>query len=60
MLGSGDADTLIGGLGNDTYVINHAGDVISERRGEGNDTALIRIATFFLPDHVGKRQGRRR
>jgi Ca2+-binding RTX toxin-like protein len=52
LLGSDDADLLIGGLGNDTYVINHAGDVISERPGEGNDTALIRIATFFLPDEV--------
>jgi Ca2+-binding RTX toxin-like protein len=52
MPGSDDADLLIGGLGNDTYVINHAGDMISERRGEGNDTALIRIASFFLPDNV--------
>jgi Ca2+-binding RTX toxin-like protein len=31
-------DTLIGGLGNDTYVVNNAGDVVTEVAGAGTDT----------------------
>ena len=37
--GSGAADTLIGGAGNDTYVIHNAGDVITEITTGGTDTA---------------------
>jgi Ca2+-binding RTX toxin-like protein len=43
---------LIGGLGNDTYEINAYGDTITENRGEGLDTAIVKITSFVLPDHV--------
>ena len=33
----GYSDTLVGGLGNDTYVVNNTGDVITEDEGAGTD-----------------------
>ena len=38
-------DTLIGGLGNDTYVVNNAGDVVTEALNEGTD--LIQSTISF-------------
>jgi Ca2+-binding RTX toxin-like protein len=38
-------DTLAGGMGNDTYVVNNLGDVIVENPGEGTDTVNVNIAT---------------
>ena len=35
--GGAGADTLIGGTGNDTYVVDNVGDVITENLGEGTD-----------------------
>lgn len=35
--GAGGADRMLGGDGNDTYVVYNASDVIVERAGEGND-----------------------
>ena len=32
---------VAGGIGDDTYMINSANDVIVEQPGEGTDTALI-------------------
>jgi serralysin len=32
------ADILAGGTGNDNYVIDDAGDVVTELANEGNDT----------------------
>ena len=52
MIGSADADMMYGGLGNDTYIIDNFGDVISERPAEGYDTAIVKIATFMLPANV--------
>jgi Ca2+-binding RTX toxin-like protein len=49
--GLGGADTMEGGLGNDTYVVNHAGDVVSESAGEGTDTVNSSV-TFALGNHV--------
>ena len=35
--GGGGADTLAGGGGDDRYIVDHAGDLVSEQAGEGTD-----------------------
>ena len=48
-------DTLIGGAGNDTYVISDTASVIIENPGEGFDlvkVALRAAGTYVLADHV--------
>ncbi|MBP1857871.1 beta strand repeat-containing protein [Rhizobium herbae] len=47
--GAGAADTLIGGDGNDSYLIYNAGDTIVELTGEGNDRVSARV-DFVLAD----------
>lgn len=41
--GSTGADTMIGGLGDDTYYVDNASDMIVEAVGEGNDTVLATV-----------------
>ncbi|MGO4525233.1 calcium-binding protein [Microvirga sp. 2MCAF35] len=44
-------DRLEGGGGNDTYVVDHPGDQVMERAGEGIDTALTSVS-YVLGAHV--------
>jgi Ca2+-binding RTX toxin-like protein len=46
------ADTLIGGLGNDTYTIDNLGDEVIEYAGEGIDTVLSKININKLADNI--------
>lgn len=45
--GTTDADELIGGLGNDTYHLNHLGDMVLEDLNEGTD-AVLAIVSYTL------------
>ncbi|WP_253907243.1 hypothetical protein [Herbaspirillum rubrisubalbicans] len=45
------ADTMIGGLGNDTYYVDNAGDQVIELAGEGIDTVQSSIS-YTLGDNV--------
>lgn len=47
------ADILAGGTGNDNYVIDDAGDVVTELANEGNDT----LQTYLISTRpVGQRR----
>ncbi len=46
-----DADDLAGGSGNDTYVVDNVGDLVTEVAGEGTDLVQSSI-TYTLTDNV--------
>jgi VCBS repeat-containing protein len=50
--GDGLPNQLIGGTGNDTYIITTAGDSIVELVGEGIDTVRTNLDSYVLKDHV--------
>lgn len=45
------ADSMVGGRGNDTYYVDHAGDQVVEQAGEGTDTVQASIG-YTLGDNV--------
>jgi Ca2+-binding RTX toxin-like protein len=45
------ADTMAGGLGNDTYVVDNLGDVVTENASEGTDTVQSSV-TYTLGANV--------
>ena len=50
--GSGEANELYGGLGDDTYVIEVSGDTIVENAGEGFDTVETALSSYTLRPHL--------
>jgi Ca2+-binding RTX toxin-like protein len=48
--GGTDYDQMDGGAGNDVYVVDHGGDLIVERIGEGNDTVLSSVSWTLAPE----------
>lgn len=51
LIGWSGADTMVGGSGDDTYFVENAGDVVTEKPGEGNDTVSSRL-TYTLSANV--------
>ncbi len=49
--GAGD-DIMAGGLGNDLYVVDTAGDTVTEYEDEGIDTVRTGLASYTLGDHL--------
>jgi Ca2+-binding RTX toxin-like protein len=49
--GRGGADNMAGGLGNDTYRVDNAGDLVVERSGAGSDTVLSSVG-LTLGDYI--------
>jgi Ca2+-binding RTX toxin-like protein len=49
--GSGAANTLIGGVGDDTYIVHRTGEVIEENADEGTDTVVSEVS-YALGDNL--------
>jgi Ca2+-binding RTX toxin-like protein len=49
--GGAGLDLLMGGLGNDTYIVDSLGDVVSEEANEGTDTVQAKVS-YKLGDNV--------
>ncbi|TAV47130.1 rhizobiocin [Rhizobium leguminosarum] len=50
--GAAGADTLIGGAGHDTYIVDNAGDIVTEAANEGIDTVRTNLASYTLAGNV--------
>jgi Ca2+-binding RTX toxin-like protein len=50
--GGAGADTLEGGAGNDIYVVDNAGDTVTEAAGEGTDEIRTTLAAYALGANV--------
>lgn len=45
--GKENADTMIGGLGDDTYYVDNLKDIVTEATNSGNDTVIITMNTGY-------------
>ncbi|WBS02435.1 M10 family metallopeptidase C-terminal domain-containing protein [Pseudoduganella sp. SL102] len=52
LAGGAGLDTLAGGAGDDRYVIDVAGDIVTETDGGGRDTVQTVLASWTLAQHV--------
>lgn len=52
--GGAGADTMIGGLGKDIFVVDNAGDVVTELLNEGSDTVRTTLLNYTLGSNVEK------
>ncbi len=52
LIGGKGADRMKGGAGNDTYIVDHTGDVVDERGGGGKDTVKASISFSLASAHV--------
>jgi Ca2+-binding RTX toxin-like protein len=50
--GQGNADLMEGGVGNDTYFVNHTEDVVAENAGAGMDTVYSSTLSYTLGQNV--------
>ncbi|MCU0986257.1 MAG: hypothetical protein MUC89_15185 [Acetobacteraceae bacterium] len=50
--GGAGADQMAGGVGNDTYYVDSASDVVTERAGEGTDTIHTSLANYTVAANV--------
>ncbi|MGO7675293.1 beta strand repeat-containing protein, partial [Rhizobium ruizarguesonis] len=50
--GGASADTLIGGAGHDTYIVDNAGDIVTEAANAGIDTVRTTLAAHTLAANV--------
>jgi Ca2+-binding RTX toxin-like protein len=50
--GRAGADSMAGGAGNDTYVVDNAGDVIIESANSGTDTVVTAFTSYTLGGNV--------
>jgi Ca2+-binding RTX toxin-like protein len=41
------ADTMNGGLGDDTFIVDNAGDYITELAGQGTDTVISSVTRYL-------------
>jgi Ca2+-binding RTX toxin-like protein len=52
LIGWGGNDTMAGGAGNDIYVVQQAGDVVTEELGAGTDTVQSALSSYTLSANV--------
>jgi Ca2+-binding RTX toxin-like protein len=52
LVGGAGADNMAGGAGNDAYVVDDAGDVVTELASEGSDIARTTLTSYTLGANV--------
>ncbi|HEY0028114.1 MAG TPA: M10 family metallopeptidase C-terminal domain-containing protein, partial [Allosphingosinicella sp.] len=52
LVGGAGNDTFAGGAGDDGYVVDEAGDIVTEQAAEGSDTVSTTLAVYTLGDNI--------